>query len=83
MEELRLTRGQEAVEIEITLNRPSKVELVLHDLTNSRELRFAKDQMLEGRKKFRLTSDQVKKGIYMYTINTNDIQSGYGRLIVE
>ena len=83
MNEIQLNTKQEQVHLEVQVNRNSKVEIFLHQLSQHTSIRIANLQLEKGKKKLSFQKDQLEKGVYIYTVNQDDMPTDFGRLVVH
>ncbi|MGB0522806.1 MAG: hypothetical protein ACPGJS_07590 [Flammeovirgaceae bacterium] len=83
MNELQLNAEQTHVQLELSTKHPCKIEVFLHAIGKYRSMCIASVLLKKGKRKLCLRAEQFEKGVYIYTINNNNEQAAFGRLIVS
>ncbi|MGB0526036.1 MAG: hypothetical protein ACPGJS_23850, partial [Flammeovirgaceae bacterium] len=80
MKKVRLKLKVNEAQLELSLNQTSQVEVFLHKLKSNKTIRIASILLNKGKKRVSLKLNQLEKGIYIYTVNRNEVPMGFGRL---
>jgi len=83
MDEIQLSAQQHQADLEVRVNRASKVKVLLHQLKQCTSIQIANCRLEKGNKKVLLQKDQLEEGVYIYTVSQDDIPTDFGRLIVK
>ena len=82
MKEIQLNVEMQEAHIELMVNHPSRIEVFLHALQQNKTVKIANVLLRKGKKKLSFNINNLEKGIYIYTITQNQVQAGFGRVVV-
>ena len=81
MREIKLNSRDKAFQLELEAKQQGMIEVFIHDLCGSNTMKVASSFLAKGKHLLSLNAEKFRKGIFIYTINCNDLQIGFGRIV--